>query len=152
MDATTVEKTAMLTANVGITYSGMGPDFRVLVNKGRKAGQKYWLEYHDPIPVALLARELATVMQVTTRTRSRRGCGLQLAPSKGSELTADFAIAAVLFRRSSPACCRSSRRAEVCDRLVCRCWWPALMTMDRSCTRSMQAMGFCVWRREGSAH
>ena len=71
VDATTVEKTAMLTANVGITYSGMGPDFRVLVNKGRKAGQKYWLEYHDPIPVALLARELATVMQVMRRTTSR---------------------------------------------------------------------------------
>jgi len=102
VDATTVEKTAMLTANVGITYSGMGPDFRVLVNKGRKAGQKYWLEYHDPIPVALLARELATVMQVTTRTTSVRGCGLQLAPSRGPELTVDFAIAAVLFRRLSP--------------------------------------------------
>lgn len=78
VDATTVEKTAMLTANVGITYSGMGPDFRVLVNKGRKAGQKYWLEYHDPIPVALLARELATVMQEFTQSGGVRPFGVSL--------------------------------------------------------------------------
>jgi 20S proteasome subunit alpha 2 len=45
VDTSTVEKTALLTANVGVTYSGMGPDFRVLVNKGRKAGQQYWLQY-----------------------------------------------------------------------------------------------------------
>jgi len=78
VDAATVEKTAMLTANVGITYSGMGPDFRVLVNKGRKAGQKYWLEYHDPIPVALLARELATVMQEFTQSGGVRPFGVSL--------------------------------------------------------------------------
>lgn len=78
VDASTVEKTAMLTANVGITYSGMGPDFRVLVNKGRKAGQKYWLEYHDPIPVALLARELATVMQEFTQSGGVRPFGVSL--------------------------------------------------------------------------
>jgi len=78
VDASTVEKTAMLTANVGITYSGMGPDFRVLVNKGRKAGQKYWLEYHDPIPVSLLARELATVMQEFTQSGGVRPFGVSL--------------------------------------------------------------------------
>ena len=78
VDAATVEKTAMLTANIGITYSGMGPDFRVLVNKGRKAGQKYWLEYHDPIPVALLARELATVMQEFTQSGGVRPFGVSL--------------------------------------------------------------------------
>lgn len=78
VDASTVEKTAMLTANVGITYSGMGPDFRVLVDKGRKAGQKYWLEYHDPIPVALLARELATVMQEFTQSGGVRPFGVSL--------------------------------------------------------------------------
>jgi 20S proteasome subunit alpha 2 len=78
VDASTVEKTAMLTANVGVTYSGMGPDFRVLVNKGRKAGQKYWLEYHDPIPVALLARELATVMQEFTQSGGVRPFGVSL--------------------------------------------------------------------------
>ena len=78
VDASTVEKTAMLTANVGITYSGMGPDFRVLVDKGRKAGQKYWLEYHDPIPVSLLARELATVMQEFTQSGGVRPFGVSL--------------------------------------------------------------------------
>ena len=30
---------------IGVVYSGMGPDFRVLVTKGRKEAQKYYLQY-----------------------------------------------------------------------------------------------------------
>jgi 20S proteasome alpha/beta subunit len=30
---------------IGVVYSGMGPDFRVLVAKGRKEAQKYYLQY-----------------------------------------------------------------------------------------------------------
>lgn len=78
VDASTVEKTAMLTSNIGVTYAGMGPDFRVLVEKGRKAGQAYWLEYHDPIPVSLMARELATVMQEFTQSGGVRPFGVSL--------------------------------------------------------------------------
>src|SRR4051812_23874316 len=51
-----IEKCVMLSENIGMTYSGMGPDFRVLTAKGRKSAQKYFLEYKDPIPVSLLAR------------------------------------------------------------------------------------------------
>merc|ERR1712216_650894 len=39
IDETTVEKTATLTDNVGVVYSGLAPDFRVLVKKGRKKAQ-----------------------------------------------------------------------------------------------------------------
>jgi len=78
VDATTVEKCVMLSENVGMTYSGMGPDFRVLTAKGRKAAQKYYLEYKDPIPVGLLARELATVMQEFTQSGGVRPFGVSL--------------------------------------------------------------------------
>jgi 20S proteasome alpha/beta subunit len=29
----------------GVVYSGMGPDFRVLVRKGQKKAQTYYLQY-----------------------------------------------------------------------------------------------------------
>lgn len=29
----------------GVVYSGMGPDFRVLVRKGQKKAQEYFLQY-----------------------------------------------------------------------------------------------------------
>lgn len=78
VDASTVEKTAMLSSNIGVTYSGMGPDFRVLVNKGRKAAQTYFLQYKENIPVALLARELAAVMQEFTQSGGVRPFGVSL--------------------------------------------------------------------------
>lgn len=78
VEPSTVEKTCFLTSNIGLTYSGMGPDFRVLVSKGRKAAQKYYLEYKDPIPVSALARELAAVMQEFTQSGGVRPFGVSL--------------------------------------------------------------------------
>jgi len=74
----TVEKMGMLSSNVGVTYAGMGPDFRVLLNKGRKAAQAYYLTYKDVIPVTLLARELAAVMQEFTQSGGVRPFGVSL--------------------------------------------------------------------------
>lgn len=34
VDGESVQKIELLTSNIGITYAGMGPDFRVLVRKG----------------------------------------------------------------------------------------------------------------------
>jgi len=56
----------------------MGPDFRVLVNKARKSAQKYYLEYKTEIPVALMAREVATVMQEFTQSGGVRPFGVSL--------------------------------------------------------------------------
>jgi len=36
MDEKSVEKISLLTNNIGVVYSGMAPDSRVLVKKGRK--------------------------------------------------------------------------------------------------------------------
>ena len=67
VDESTVQKVSLLTPNIGVTYSGMGPDSRVLVRKARKSGQVYFRQYHEQIPVAQLVRETATVMQEFTR-------------------------------------------------------------------------------------
>ena len=67
VDESTVQKIAMLTPNIGVVYSGMGPDYRVLVRKARKTAQAYHRLYNEHIPVAQLVRETAAVMQEFTR-------------------------------------------------------------------------------------
>ena len=37
IDESTVEKSALLSENVGVVYAGLAPDFRVLVRKGGAA-------------------------------------------------------------------------------------------------------------------
>lgn len=46
----------------------MGPDSRVLVNKARKAAQKYKLTYGEYPPTSQLVREVAMVMQEYTQS------------------------------------------------------------------------------------
>ena len=67
VDEATVQRISTLTPNIGVAYSGMGPDSRVLVRKARKQAQAYYQLYKEQIPVAQLCREVATVMQEFTR-------------------------------------------------------------------------------------
>ncbi len=92
--------------NAGMTYAGLNPDFRVLVRRGRKEAQKYWLQYKEEIPVAMLVREVAAVAQEFTQS--------------GSVLP----------------CCRSHSLSAVCGRSVCRCWWPGSTVRGRPSIRS----------------
>jgi 20S proteasome subunit alpha 2 len=39
VDESTVQKISLLTPNIGVAYSGMGPDSRILVRKARKQSQ-----------------------------------------------------------------------------------------------------------------
>lgn len=39
VDESTVQKISLLTPNIGVAYSGMGPDSRILVRKARKQAQ-----------------------------------------------------------------------------------------------------------------
>ena len=94
VDESTTQKVSLLTPNIGVAYSGMGPDSRVLVRKARKqaqarplpcrmgtypaqsqngalcALQAYYRVYKEHIPVAQLCRETAAVMQEFTRALS----------------------------------------------------------------------------------
>ena len=78
IDETTVQKIVHLTDNIAVVYSGMGPDFRVLCRKGRKAAQAYYRVYQEIIPVSMLVRELAAVMQEFTQQGGVRPFGVSL--------------------------------------------------------------------------
>jgi len=78
VDVKSVEKINNFTENIGVTYSGMGPDNRVLLRRGRKEADKYNLEYKDPIPCSQLVREVASVMQEFTQQGGVRPFGVSL--------------------------------------------------------------------------
>ena len=48
VDETTVRKISMLTPNIGVAYSGMGPDSRLLVRRARKQAQVRPQQKHLP--------------------------------------------------------------------------------------------------------
>jgi 20S proteasome subunit alpha 2 len=78
VDESTVEKIAQLTSEIGATYSGMGPDFRVLTRKARKETQVSYRTYHELVPCSQLVREVATVMQEFTQRGGVRPFGTSL--------------------------------------------------------------------------
>ncbi|CAN7130684.1 unnamed protein product [Brassica rapa subsp. narinosa] len=78
VDEASVQKIQHLTPNIGVVYSGMGPDFRVLVRKSRKQAEQYNRLYKEPIPVTQLVRETATVMQEFTQSGGVRPFGVSL--------------------------------------------------------------------------
>ncbi len=78
VDEASVEKIAHYTANIGVVYSGMGPDFRVLVRKGQKKAAAYALAYGETIPVLQLVRDIAAVMQEFTQSGGVRPFGVSL--------------------------------------------------------------------------
>lgn len=68
IDDSVIEKVATICPNIGIVYSGMGPDFRILVTKARKSAQAYWKIYGEYPPTRVLTQEIATVMQQATQS------------------------------------------------------------------------------------
>ncbi|KIZ02631.1 20S proteasome subunit alpha 2 [Monoraphidium neglectum] len=78
VDESTVQKITILSPNIGMVYSGMGPDYRVLVRKARKTAQQYFRLYQEHIPVAQLVREVAAVMQEFTQSGGVRPFGVSL--------------------------------------------------------------------------
>ncbi|WMV49006.1 hypothetical protein MTR67_042391 [Solanum verrucosum] len=73
-----VQKIQTLTPNIGVVYSGMGPDSRVLVRKSRKQAEQYYRLYKESIPVTQLVRETAAVMQEFTQSGGVRPFGVSL--------------------------------------------------------------------------
>lgn len=85
IDESTVEKSALLSENVGVVYAGLAPDFRVLVRKGgvggaellavscwdcagRKKALQYFQTYKEQIPVSQIVVEMASIMQEFTQS------------------------------------------------------------------------------------
>ncbi|EDO42182.1 predicted protein [Nematostella vectensis] len=77
-DDSTICKVEMVTKNIGMIYSGMGPDYRVLVRHARKIAQQYYLMYKENIPTSQLVQRLASVMQEYTQSGGVRPFGVSL--------------------------------------------------------------------------
>ncbi|CAD7666051.1 unnamed protein product [Nyctereutes procyonoides] len=58
-DEQSVHKVEPITKHIGLVYSGMGPDYRVLLHRARKLAQQYYLVYQEPIPTAQLVQRVA---------------------------------------------------------------------------------------------
>ena len=56
----------------------MGPDYRVLVKRARRAAQQYQLMYGTEIPTGQLVQRLAAVMQEYTQSGGVRPFGVSL--------------------------------------------------------------------------
>ena len=78
IDTDEFHKIHPVTDSVGCVYSGMGPDYRVLLRKARKRAQAYYRRYEDPIPVIETTKQIATVMQEFTQQGGVRPFGVSL--------------------------------------------------------------------------
>lgn len=73
-----VHRVEKITDHIGMIYSGMGPDYRLLVKQARKLAQEYYLLYNEPIPTAMLVQKVAFVMQEYTQSGGVRPFGVSL--------------------------------------------------------------------------
>ena len=73
-----IMKVSSVTESIGMIYSGVGGDFRILLAKARKIAQKYFLTYQEGIPVNLLSLEMAGIMQEYTQSGGVRPFGVSL--------------------------------------------------------------------------
>ena len=61
-----------------MVYSGIGPDFQVLVRRARKKAMVYSASFNESIPVHLLVSDLASVMQEFTQVSGGHNCWARL--------------------------------------------------------------------------
>merc|ERR1712232_1108589 len=78
VDVEHVHKVEQITPACGFVYSGVGPDYRVLVRKARKSSQSYFLSYREQKPVSQLVKTTASVMQEYTQSGGVRPFGVSL--------------------------------------------------------------------------
>ncbi|VDO33580.1 unnamed protein product [Onchocerca flexuosa] len=71
-------KVEKISQHIGCVYSGMGPDYRILVKKARKLAMEYELMYGEEIPTTQLVTKLAAVMQEYTQSGGVRPFGVSM--------------------------------------------------------------------------
>nr|AFK45110.1 unknown [Medicago truncatula] len=79
IDPSSSSKVSLITPNIGMVYSGMGPDYRVLVDKARKVSHtNYKRIYNEYPPTRILVQDVARVMQEATQSGGVRPYGVSL--------------------------------------------------------------------------
>ena len=78
-DQSSLAKISDITPNIGMVYSGMGPDYRVLVDRARKVSHTgYKRIYNEYPPTRILVQDVARVMQEATQSAGVRPYGVSL--------------------------------------------------------------------------
>ncbi|AEO71722.1 uncharacterized protein THITE_2124504 [Thermothielavioides terrestris NRRL 8126] len=78
-DPSSLSKISLITPNIGMVYSGMGPDYRVLVDRARKVSHTgYKRIYNEYPPTRILVQDVARVMQEATQSGGVRPYGVSL--------------------------------------------------------------------------
>ncbi|CAM0141813.1 Proteasome subunit alpha type-2 [Umbelopsis sp. WA50703] len=78
IDDSSIEKVTVICDSIGMVYSGMGPDYRLLVNRARKYAQQYKQMYMENPPTRILVEQIARVMQDYTHRGGVRPFGVSL--------------------------------------------------------------------------
>lgn len=74
-----MSKISNITPNIGMVYSGMGPDYRVLVDRARKVSHTdYKRIYNEYPPTRILVQDVAREMQKATQSAGVRPYGVSL--------------------------------------------------------------------------
>ncbi|KAJ1922221.1 Proteasome subunit alpha type-2 [Mycoemilia scoparia] len=78
VDNDSLEHVAIICDNIGMVYSGLSPDFRVLVAKARKIAQEYKLDMGEYPPATILVKKIASVCQEFTQMGGVRPFGVSI--------------------------------------------------------------------------
>ena len=78
IDSSNISKLSSITKHCGYVYSGLGPDQRVLVSNARKSAATYKTTYGEDIPLGMLVKETAAVMQEYTQSGGVRPFGVSI--------------------------------------------------------------------------
>ncbi|KAI9725990.1 MAG: Proteasome subunit alpha type-2 [Chrysothrix sp. TS-e1954] len=79
VDAQSQSKVSLVTPNIGMVYSGMGPDYRILVDRARKVSHTaYKRVYNEYPPTRILVQDVARIMQEATQSAGVRPYGVSL--------------------------------------------------------------------------
>ncbi|KAK0613766.1 nucleophile aminohydrolase [Immersiella caudata] len=78
-DPSSLSKISLITPNIGMVYAGMGPDYRVLVDRARKASHtRYKRIYNEYPPTRILVQDVAAEVQEATQSGGVRPYGVSL--------------------------------------------------------------------------
>lgn len=79
IDPPSLSKISLVTPDIGMVYAGMGPDYRVLVDKARKVSHTgYKRIYNEYPPTRILVQDVARVVQEATQSGGVRPYGVSL--------------------------------------------------------------------------
>lgn len=73
-----IEKISVICDHIGVGYSGVGPDFRLLLKSFRKEAEAYFLQFGEYPPTHVISQKMAHIMQEFTQSGGVRPFGVSI--------------------------------------------------------------------------